>query len=62
MKSINEIKKVLFATLSELESIERDENNVSQKAVRSKLSTLYEDVLDESDVPEEYWERIESQM
>jgi len=62
MKSINEIKKVLFATLSELESIERDENNVSQNALRSKLSTLYEDVLDESDVPEEYWERIESQM
>ena len=62
MKSVNEIRKTLFATLAELESMKRDDNNLLQQNLRSKLSTIYEDVLDEEDIPEEYWQRIENQI
>lgn len=62
MKSVNEIKKTLFATLSELESMKHDDNNLLQHDLRSKLSTIYEDILDEEYIPEEYWQRIEDQI
>jgi len=57
MKSVQEIKKDLFATLHELETRETMPNHL-QNYLTTKLSILY-DILGE-EVPEEYWERIEN--
>lgn len=56
MKSIEEIKKDLFATLHELESNTPSEQLKNHLTI--KLEVLY-DILGE-EVPEEYWERIEA--
>lgn len=57
MKSVNEIKKDLYATLQELENNHNIKYSL-QEYLTTKLSILY-DILGE-EVEEEYWERIEN--
>lgn len=61
MKTIKEIKSMLFARLVELENGQiKIQNLAIVKQLSIELSLLYE-ILGE-DVEEEYWERIEHQI
>lgn len=59
MKKIEEVKKELFATLWELENT--TPNPTLKKYLQIKLETL-NSILDEEDIQEEYWERIEEAL
>lgn len=56
MKSIEQIKSKMFATLAELEYGVTDE--ILKKRLLTQLEILC-DILDYEDVPNEYWDRIE---
>lgn len=56
MKSKEYVLKRLFAVLAELES------GIAEGEVRNMLRhqlSVYSEILDDEDVPEEYWKRIE---
>ena len=59
MKSKNEIYSKLMTVLHELESTNPHEQ--LKHRLRIELETL-NDILDDDDVPEAYWERIEAQI
>ena len=59
MKKIEEVKKELFATLWELENT--NPNSTFKKYLQVKLDTL-NSILDDEDIEEEYWERIEEAL
>lgn len=58
MKSKDEILKMLYVTLAELQGTSwTEENKNLEEYLRIKLTVLY-DILGE-EVPEEYWEQVE---
>ena len=59
MKKIEEVKKELFATLWELENT--NPNPTLKKYLQVKLDTL-NSILDDEDIEEEYWERIDEAL
>ena len=60
MKSKEELLKMLFATLAELQSGTTESNPGLHIFLLHKLKVL-NDILGD-DVPEEYWEQIEEQI
>ena len=59
MKKIKEVKKELFATLWELENT--TPKSSLKKYLQVKLDTL-NSILDDEDIEEEYWERIDEAL
>ena len=59
MKSREYIIKELLVTLQELEA--GGISNHLKEVLRVKLEVYYS-LLDEEDIPEEYWDRIENQL
>ena len=59
MKKLQEVKKELFATLWELENT--NPNSTFKKYLQVKLDTL-NSILDDEDIEEEYWERIDEAL
>ena len=59
MKKLQEVKKELFATLWELENT--NPNSTLKKYLQVKLDTL-NSILDDEDIEEEYWERIDEAL
>ncbi len=61
MKSIEELKKMLFAILKELQDGRTTKNNAEFKYyLQTRLDLLYDILGDE--VPEEYWSQIEEAL
>ena len=58
MKSKESLLSKMYALLTELEYGFR--NSALRDKLKAKLEFLYLEVLDEEDIPEEYWERIET--
>ena len=59
MKKIEEVKKELFDTLWELENTTPKPS--LKKYLQIKLETL-DSILDDEDIEEDYWERIEEAL
>ena len=59
MKSKEYVIKELLVTLQELEA--GGISNHLKEVLRVKLEVYYS-LLDEEDIPEEYWDRIENQL
>jgi len=58
MKKVEEVRSKLFAILAELEFGVEDEHR--RMILKVRLDTL-NDILDDEDIPEEFWDRIEEQ-
>ena len=59
MKSKEYVMRQLLVTLQELEA--GGISNHLKEVLRVKLEVYYS-LLDEEDIPEEYWDRIENQL
>ena len=59
MKKLQEVKKELFATLWELENTNPKPS--LKKYLQVKLETL-NSILDDEDIEEDYWQRIEEAL
>ena len=59
MKSKEYIIKELLVTLQELEAV--GISNHLKEVLRVRLDVYYS-LLDEEDIPEDYWDRIENQL
>ena len=58
MKEVGEVRSKLFAILAELEFGVEDKHR--RMILKVGLDAL-NDILDEEDIPEEFWDRIEEQ-
>ena len=58
MKEVGEVRSKLFAILTELEFGVEDQHR--RMILKVRLDTL-NDILDDEDIPEEFWDRIEEQ-
>lgn len=58
MKEVGEVRSKLFAILAELEFGVEDKHR--RTILKVRLDTL-NDILDDEDIPEEFWDRIEEQ-
>lgn len=60
MKTKEQLLRMLFEILAELQSGTTKSNKCLDASLRTKLELLYEILEDE--VPEEYWEQIENEI